>query len=226
MYVHLYASGEAAIDLDDATRSPLTGAEGQGERSIVRLRQETNYPWDGDIALTVVDTAPALRSLCVRIPAWAEGATVQVNNDPAHPANAGTYAAIDRVWSSGDTVRIHLPMPGRRIAADPRVADTAGKIALARGPLIYCLESIDHDGVDVRQIALSRTASLSATPSDILGGIVALESTGHVLDWRDDLYASGDEPISPGRPIKIRAVPYYAWANRDPGPMTVWVHTN
>lgn len=212
VWVHLYGQSDARIDLDSG--------------STVELSQQTRYPWDGDVELMVREAPAELTSIRFRIPAWADGATVQVNDEPAKPVGSGAYAAVERSWSNGDVVRIRLPMDVRRVAADPRVADAAGKLALARGPLVYCLEGVDHPGVDVRDIAVTRAAAIDARPSDLLGGIVTLEMTGHVLDrspWRGRLYATTGKPESKSD-IQVRAIPYYAWANREPGSMTVWIH--
>lgn len=216
VWVHLYARGNAQFTMDGG---------------IVELRQETTYPWDGDIALTVDKAPSTLKSMRVRIPAWADGATVEVNGGPSQPAEAGTYFKIERSWTAGDTVRIHLPMSPRYLAADPRVYGSDSRLALARGPIVYCLEQADFDAdIDVRDISISPDAAVDvvATP-DSLGGVVALETTGRVIDrsaWENTPYPIATSTTYRPETVKVRAIPYYAWANRNPGPMTVWIHSD
>jgi DUF1680 family protein len=214
VWVHLYGRNQAECSLTN------------GE--VVRLAQDTEYPWDGDIVLTIAEAPKSMKALRLRIPEWATGASIQVNDEAAIEAKAGSYARVERTWSAGDKVRLHLPMEVRKLASDPRVADTAGKLALARGPLVYCLEQVDHAGVDIRDIAISRTSAIEASKdSNLLGGIVTLEATGSVVDrahWNGELYAAGTGRESTTGEVKVRAIPYYAWANRDAGPMTVWIH--
>ncbi|BDI31626.1 hypothetical protein CCAX7_36770 [Capsulimonas corticalis] len=212
VWAHLYAAGSAELPL-------------QGGGSIA-LKQETIYPWDGDIRFTVENTPHAGATLHLRIPEWAQGATVQVNGEAPRSVEAGAYAAVDHPWTTGDTVRLTLPMPVRALTADPRIADAYGKTALARGPLVYCLEQIDHDGVDVRDIVLSDDAIGIDFQKELLGGVTVLRAAGNVLDrsaWAAGAYLDRAPGGSPGQAIAVTAVPYYAWANREAGSMTVWV---
>ncbi len=166
----------------------------------------------------------------LRIPAWADGAMLLVNGEPAIETPApGTYATVKRVWQAGDVIQLDLPMHPRRIISDPRIADTAGKVALARGPLIYCLEQADHGETDVRDIALPSFSEIDARHDPgLLGGIVTLHALGHIVNrstWQRTLYATAPVATTgPAQSINITAIPYYAWANRQPGSMTVWMH--
>ena len=213
VWVHLYARGSARFEL------------GAG---VVRLRQETNYPWDGDVTITVDEVPADFKVLNVRISEWASGASVQVNDEATKPVAAGAYARVERRWSVGDTLRVRLPMGVRSLTADPRVAACTGKVTLARGPIVYCLEQADHGDVDVRDIAVAADAKVEARfAPEMLGGVVVLQMAGVVIDrsaWGNRLYANGRSRSYVSRAVEVVAVPYYAWANREAGPMIVWIN--
>ncbi|MEA2513242.1 MAG: uncharacterized protein QOJ59_2729 [Thermomicrobiales bacterium] len=215
--VHLYAQGTADISLPDGR--------------TVRLRQRTRYPWDGDVALEVDGEGEF--ALSVRLPAWCEnGAAVEVNGEPVRAeVRPGSYVRLQRTWLPGDVVRLRLPMPARLIEAHPRVVENAGRWAVARGPLVYCVEQVDHPGVDLDGIVLSRGVSFATEerPS-FLGGVVVMTASGReersAIEWGDDLYRSVDplaeEPPN-AHPVSLMAIPYYVWANREAGAMRVWL---
>ena len=210
--VHLYGDSTATLDV----------AGGK-----VRLVQDTRYPWDGAIALTVEPEAPAGFTLHLRIPGWCRKATLSVNGTAQDLAAITTngYAAITRRWAPGDTVRLDLELAVERIHAHPEIRHDAGRTAIRRGPLIYCLEGVDNP-VPLNSLVLPADARL--TPREepgLLGGVVTLEGEARAqsaADWGDDLYRTAP---TPERPVRIRAVPYYAWDNRVPGEMLVWVRT-
>ncbi len=134
------------------------------------------------------------------------------------------YASVRRTWKPGDRVELTLPMPVRRIASDPRVADTRGQLALARGPLVYCVEGIDV-GAPLEGFALPPDAQLTSSYSELLGGVVTIAGegvTGDSTPWRGGLYRT----ISAPRHVAFQAIPYYAWDNREPSPMRVWLPTS
>ncbi|MBN1420817.1 MAG: glycoside hydrolase family 127 protein, partial [Planctomycetes bacterium] len=133
------------------------------------------------------------------------------------------YIVLDREWRPGDEIALDLPMPVRRIEAHPAVEADAGRTAIARGPLIYCLEGTDHDGA-ARRIAIPREANLEPEwDPDLLNGVVVLKGEGWIEDeagsWKGRLYRTA----RPLRKVPVKAVPYYAWDNREPGDMVVWV---
>ena len=141
-------------------------------------------------------------------------------------------AQVRRAWRYGDTVTLDLPMPINPVACHPYVAENVGRVALMRGPLLYCLEGADNPGFDLRDVRLSATASLASEfLPDLLDGVVALRGPAQVVPpeaaWHDHLYrtatAATESPAS--RSVHLTAVPYYAWANREPGPMRVWLHS-
>ena len=210
IYVHLYTGGGAALKLGD---------------QMVLLQQETRYPWEGEVRITVRPEAKVRFTLALRIPGWAEGGVLQVNGQPLELAPLVTkgYAKIDRLWEPGDTVTLDLPMPVQRVEAHPRVREDCGRVALQRGPIVYCLEEVDN-GADLSDICLSRDAALSAQfRADLLGGVVAVtgEATRREMaGWDDRLYRKAGSPV---RTVSLKAIPYYAWANRTPGEMLVWI---
>jgi DUF1680 family protein len=215
--VHLYAQGTAAVSLPDG-------------RSV-RLRQETRYPWHGDVAIGIDGEGDF--TLSVRIPAWCgHGARVEVNGEPVPgEPQPGSYLPVDRTWRAGDTVRLHLPMPVQLVEGHPRIPEDTGRWAVTRGPLVYCLEQADHPGVDIEAIVLSRDVVFAVEErTSSLGGIVALTASAAerpALGWNDRLYRRVDPAAiecRPPRPVRVTAIPYYAWANREPGPMRIWLH--
>jgi DUF1680 family protein len=217
VWIHLYAEGSADLTLPD----------GRG----IALRQRTRYPWDGEIAIEVDGEGGfALRP---RIPSWCEGGVeARVNGEPVGASlQPGTYAEIRRVWRPGDVLRLSLPMPVRRLTSHPRVVENVGRVALTRGPLLYCLEQVDNPGIEVRDVVLPDGTDIEAsTRSDLLGGVVALTADALTAPpppaWSDALYRAPDEGSADGserRLARICAIPYYAWANREAGPMRVWL---
>jgi DUF1680 family protein len=136
------------------------------------------------------------------------------------------YIRVERLWQPGDVVTLDLAMPVERLSGHPDIQADQGCIALQRGPLIYCLEQCDQ-AAPLHRIILPSTAALAThSEPDLLGGVVVLRGTAAVLvdtDWEDTLY----RPQPPAtRPAPITAIPYYAWGNREPGPMRVWLRAD
>ncbi|MHB0856484.1 MAG: glycoside hydrolase family 127 protein [Anaerolineae bacterium] len=206
--VHLYAAGEARLTVD-----------GQA----VTLRQETRYPWDGRVRVTVGPERAATWTLALRIPAWCRSASLWVNGEPVEAPRRKGYARITRSWQAGDVVDLDLAMPVERMAAHPKVREDAGRVALQRGPLVYCLEELDNGPV-LPDIALPRNAALEAHWEEgLLGGVVVLEGPAERRDltgWEGQLYRA---TALASRAVTLRAVPYYAWGNRGLGEMLVWL---
>jgi DUF1680 family protein len=157
---------------------------------------------------------------------WARGATAALNGallDPAGATRDG-YLTISRTWRPGDTVTLELPMPAERIYAHPAVAADLGRVALRRGPLVYCLEEADNPGGPVQRLALPRSSELRPEPlGNSWSGVVALAADGVRVqdsDWDSALYR-----LEPPRraPARLIALPYYLWNNRTKGSMTVWI---
>jgi uncharacterized protein len=208
LYVHLYAAGECATQM-----------AGQA----VRLRQATDYPWDGAVSVTVNTAAPAAFDLMLRIPGWCRKYTLKVNGKAVRAPLVKGYARLRRTWSDRDTVVLALAMPVERIAAHPRVQADLGKVALQRGPLVYCLEQCDNP--DTLSVMLPRKARMTARfDRKLMGGMTVIEGPAvkaRAEGWKGRLYATASDAKT--KPVRIKAVPYFAWDNRKPGAMTVWL---
>ena len=208
--VHLYLQSEARLSLSDGL--PLT------------VRQETRYPWEGSVRLTLTPAAPAEFTLRLRIPGWCRRYALAVNDTSVKARRQRGYACLTRTWQPGDAVTLDLAMPVESVEAHPGVRHDFGRLALQRGPLVYCLEDADHV-VSVAQIALRPNAKLSPRfDPNLLGGIVMLEGVGQETDparWEKALYL----PRTRSRPrlTPLRAIPYCLWDNRAPGAMRVWL---
>jgi uncharacterized protein len=194
----------------------------------VALRMETRYPWDGVVRLTVEDTGAIPWTLALRVPGWSAGARARVNGQSAGVLAPSGYLRLERVWSRGDAVELELPMPPRLIEAHPWIEATHGRVAIERGPLVYCLEAADHPGAPIADLELDPAASLtSAWEPDRLGGIAVVHASGWAVDtsaWGRRLYREvGSAPPASRRSAALTAIPYYAWANRGPGAMRVWI---
>jgi hypothetical protein len=197
-------------------------------QGAVVLDVTTDYPWEGQVAVRIQQTDGATWTLQLRVPTWAQGTTVAVNDERAMPAAAGAMQAVTRAWRAGDVVHLTLPMRPRWIEANPRVDATRGALALEYGPLVYCLESVDQArGVDLRDVAVSAGAEVQAAfREDLLGGVVTLRLPGSALaagDLEGWLYRPYGGPEIGHDATTLTAVPYYAWANRGGGAMRVWL---
>jgi hypothetical protein len=196
---------------------------------VVGLAVRSRYPWKGEVTVEVTALKEAGDlTLNLRVPGWCEGATGEVNGEALPPAETapGQYATLNRTWSVGDTVTLRLPMRVRRIEAHPRVTNNLGLVALMRGPMLYCVEAADNPRGDVRDPVLSDARDLHpAWQPEELGGCVAISGTAELerpgMDW---LYREVGTEAAPERvSVKLRAIPYFLWANRGRGAMTVWL---
>jgi DUF1680 family protein len=208
--VHLYGGSTARLDLDG---TPL------------RLAQQTDNPWSGKVRIAIDPDAPARFVLKLRIPGWARSHAVALNGAPlaARPVTRG-YIEIDRTWTAGDHIELDLPMPVERIYADPRVRADVGRVALKRGPIVYCAEQIDNPDAPVDLVRLPRAAAVDAIErTDLLGGVVTLAADGVVAKVDGDASALYRAEPPSSAAARITAVPYYAWANRGANRMQVWL---
>jgi DUF1680 family protein len=182
----------------------------------VKLVQETKYPWQGDVQITVTPRREQSITLRLRVPGWCHGQPeVSINGEKLRSVVIDkSHITLKREWKPGDVVRLHLPMPVERVYSDPRVKANLGRVAIMRGPVVYCLEGCDHPDGRVRNIALPPGAKLEPRfESGLLGGVMVLTGEGiAVMGQKREM-----------RQVKIRAVPYYAWANRTSGEMVVWM---
>jgi DUF1680 family protein len=212
LWVHLYGSNVLETDLGGAR---------------LKLTQETDYPWNGKVTLRV-DAAPGGEfAILLRVPEWAGGAAVNVNGRPVRQApEAGRYFEVKRSWSAGDLLRLDLPMRPRLVQAHPLVEEVRNQVAIQRGPLVYCLESPDlPPGVAVSDVVIPQGIQLRPRfDGRLLGGVTVLEGKAEVVaeaPWGKQLYR--DLTPATARTIDLRLIPYYAWSNRGPSEMTVWL---
>lgn len=215
IWVNLYIDCDAEIPIGD---------------HLVSIAQRTRYPWDGHIELAIGSSGSF--ALALRIPAWCEqGATVAINGETyAVELKPGEYAKLERQWSAGDRVVLTLPMNVRTWESHPHLFENAGRVALSRGPVLYCLEGVDHPGNALADLALDATRPIHAEfAPDLLGGVVVLTANGRAnvadADWTDRLYrpfVGGRE--TDGRATILRAIPYFAWQNRAASAMSVWLN--
>lgn len=219
-YIYAQSETDAVVHLYIQSTGKLSVAD-----QTVTLRQETDYPWDGTVAIQVTPEQPAAFGLRLRIPGWCRSASVTVNGAAVNGTDRleQGYVRLERLWQPGDVVKLELAMPIERLSAHPEIKADQGQIALRRGPLIYCLEQCDQTEPLHRLVLPPAAVLTSQFEPDLLGGVVVLRGTAAALDdtgWADMLYRP-DPPAT--RPAPITAIPYYAWANREPGAMQVWL---
>jgi DUF1680 family protein len=205
--VHLYVAGSGRVHVGGQT---------------VTLRQETRYPWEGVVELAVEPERAAEFGVKLRIPGWCRQASMAVNGEEVPAITERGYVRIHRIWQPGDTISVAMAMPVERVYAHPEVRMNQGRVALIRGPLAYCFEATDN-GRDLNALVLPRDAALNtAFVPDLLDGIVTVNATGvrELGAAGGDLYHYTPPAEEPAR---LTAVPYYAWDNRTPGDMLVWV---
>ena len=182
----------------------------------VQLTEKTKYPWEGDIEIVVEPEKNFSFEMNLRIPGWCRNKPeLTVNGEKMMAAVERGYVRLSRVWNKGDVIHLYLPMPVERVYADPHVKADVGRVALQRGPIVYCLEGVDNGG-SVRNLCLPKEATLTAKfDKDLLGGVVTIQ--GEALA----VAREGEKLVT--KPVAFRAVPYFAWDNREPGQMIVWL---
>jgi DUF1680 family protein len=214
VWVHQFAQGTAHFDLGGVP---------------IQLRQQTDYPWNGNVRIEIGVDRVTEFGVHIRVPGWCRQWSVKINNlqlDIQPDANG--YLVINRDWSPGDCIFYAMEMPIELTWANPAVRALQGRVAFQRGPLVYCLEAADHQDIPLETIALD---GRSLTPDvfeavhepNLLGGLTIIQGYALALaqeDGADRLYQNA---IPKGKKIKITALPYYAWANRNPGAMRVWL---
>ena len=225
LYVNLFTGNTATVKV--------------GGKDVV-LEQVTNYPWDGDITLNVKKNQANKFALKIRIPEWATGKPVpsdlyhysddvlpsvscKVNGDVvAVNTTDDGYLTIDRRWKKGDVVSIHFDMPVRTVKASRRVADNRGRVAVERGPLVYCAEGVDNDSFDLFNFLMPRQPRFTVTDCQISTNtpmtfsVKAIEVNGQALQQDEQ----GEVQV---RKATLTMIPYYAWNHRGPGLMEVWM---
>lgn len=215
VWAHLYASNSATVTLPNG--------------SIIELIQRTDYPWSG--AISIETGTAGTYDLYLRLPGWCEaGWTVSVNGAAAdYSLTAGNYIRVARTWAAHDIVTLNLPMPVQYVESHPYITENAGKVALMRGPLLYCVEGVDHPDTDVRRLTLTQASHFEPEyVPDLLNGVVVLRGSAQVRaekPWEKRLYRTRNSAAEAEAlpTTTVTAIPYYTWANRDPAPMLVWL---
>lgn len=214
LYVNLFVSSHSTIHLD--------------KTHVVNIKQETQYPWEGKVIILVSPEKQSQFTLHLRIPGWAndqvtpgdlysftkpekDSVTVLVNGEPVAYTTEKGYALINRPWKKGDTISYHIPMSIRMVKAHPMVKENEGKVAIERGPVVYCLEGVDN-GPQLMKLTLPDSAKLQATfTPEMLNGIVTISGNALLKDGKVT------------QPVTMTAIPYYAWNNRGANEMKVWL---
>ncbi len=223
IYVNLFISGKAQVNTSNNT---------------VTITQDTHYPWQGDVKITVELERSDEFTILVRMPGWArneavpsdlyhflnennEPFTLKVNNQKTSPKIKDGFALLERKWNTGDVIELNLPMPVRRVIAHENVEDDKGKIAIQRGPVVYCAEWPDYTDGNVLNLLLQDNEVLdSKFRKDLLNGVQVIEGQAVAL-----AHSEKDDSIIETK-VPFLAIPYYAWAHRGPGQMTVWLPRN
>lgn len=218
VYVNLFVGGSGKVS-----------TSGQS----VNLTQETNYPWDGRVEITVEPESEAEFSIRVRIPGWAmdtpipsdlytymdendDEPTISVNGKPVSVSVDNGFAKISRKWKKGDVIELDLPMPIRRVIAHEALKADEGKVAVECGPIVYTMEGIDNGG-SVSDKILPDDAELTAEfHPELLGGVTVIQADGYSAE----LDSTGNGQL---KSAKLTLVPYYAWCHRGANAMTVWI---
>ena len=216
-YFYGVAETEIAVHLYGGADTTLPVAGG-----TVHLAETSTYPWSGAVQIAVTPQGCGSFTLSLRIPAWAQGATASVNGTAVPMTPERGYLKLHRNWAAGDTVTLTLPMTPERLYAHPDVRQDVGRVALRRGPLVYCLEQHDNPA-PLAHTRLPATAPMTDAWSDLLGGNTVVQAHAHSADpatWGPALYRTSP-PAEARSPIL--AVPYYIWCNRGPNAMQVWL---
>ncbi|MGZ8525410.1 MAG: glycoside hydrolase family 127 protein [Chitinophagaceae bacterium] len=216
LFVNLFIAGSAAITM--------------GNKKI-NIVQENNYPWDGALSFTISPTSTAAFNLLVRLPGWAQnkampstlyqfeassdaGITIKVNGQPYSYTVQNGYAVINKTWKKNDKVEVLLPMEIKKVIAHEKVKDDVGKIALQRGPIMYCAEWADNNGKAGNLFIPPGTVFTHEYKGDLLNGIMVLKAEVPAVIIKGDNINTIQQTLT--------AIPYYSWANRGKGEMTVW----
>jgi DUF1680 family protein len=209
--VNLYGSNHLKTNLSDGT--------------VIRLNQETDYPWKGRIKITVEECKTESFEIAFRIPGWAKSATLQVNGEPTSiQINPGTFAKINRVWKHGDVVILDIPMEINLVEGHPRIEEVRNQVAIKRGPIVYCIESPDlPENTEVLNVYFNGNTELKEEfQPNFLGGVSVVK--GEILirkDKSEGMYHTVTKPE--WESYKTKFVPYFAWSNRGQAEMTVFI---
>jgi len=219
LYVNLFVGGSATVRM---------------EKNTVQIKQQTRYPWDGQVKMTVEPKRSAEFTICVRIPGWArnepipsdlyryadgndEQVSLKVNGRVLALKLEKGFARIRRKWMKGDVIELNLPMPVRRVLSHEKVTENTGKVALQRGPIVYCAEWPDNKSHVLNLVVADNVGLKTEHRKDILGGVTVIRAKAVALSY------GKDEKSVLKKQQDFVAIPYYAWAHRGTGEMAVWL---
>ena len=217
VYVHFYDNSEMNWTLHDGNH--------------LRIRQETNYPWEGNVKLTVSPQNASEFTVYVRIPGWSAKNGVKVNGQEVAGVEPGKYLAIRRRWSANDAVELSFDMSTQLLQANPAVSEDRGRVAFQRGPIVYCMEHIDQAdqryGANLTYFSAQLNGETTARfDASLLNGVMVLEhpgTLGHAAKGEALYYSAAKKEELAESPATLKMIPYYAWANRGPAGMQVWI---
>jgi uncharacterized protein len=215
IYCNIYGGNAVSTTLQDG--------------SALKLTQETEYPWNGKIVITLEKVPVNPFSVFLRIPGWCHNATININGKAINDLPvSGNYIEINRKWTKNDLIELNLPMPVRLIESNPLVEETRNQVAIMRGPVVYCLESPDiQNGKSIFDLGVSMLSNFKPVKTMInKNEIIVLEGNAEVINtsnWNNKLYQELSA-IRDTLPIKL--IPYFAWNNRGKSEMTVWMPLN
>ena len=221
VYVNLFINGNTTLNVNNKQ---------------VQIVQQNNYPWDGDLKFNITPKAATTFNLLVRIPGWARNEAnpsdlyqfanasdkkveIKINGQPAEYTMQNGYAVLNKTWKKGDVVEVNLPMEVRRVVANENVKDDIGKVALQRGPVIYCAEWVDNNGKAANIIIPNNAMFTTEFKSDLLNGVEVIKSNVPAVIISND--GSHISTVNQS----FTAIPYYAWAHRGKGEMMIWFPT-
>ena len=211
---YLYSEREDSIAIHQYVSS-------EAHKDGFTLRVRSGLPYVGNNAVEIQTEVPMERTLFFRIPGWAARHTMTINGTEVTPRMEDGYAVVRRAWASGDRIELDFELQVRMKFCRFEVDANRGRVALTRGPLVYCLEQIDN-GADLDAMTLTLDAAFAPEAlSDLPGGMLALAGSGFREQSRNDGLYSNEPAVA--HPTTVTAVPYYAWGNREPGEMQVWI---
>ena len=210
VYVHLYGGSSLSTTLKD-------GANFQ-------LEQQTNYPWNGNIGITIKNAPLKPLAVYLRIPGWCKRSSIAINGKRIAVSTINGYACLQRKWKAGDKISLVLDMPAVLLESNPLIEETRNQVAVKRGPVVYCLESNDLPKQNVFDVVIPFSIQFITVPAKInKGHVTALTGNAMLLqrnEWKNTLYKEINTSV---KPVRIKLIPYYAWANRGRSDMTVWM---
>jgi len=216
LYVHLYDNSEMSWRLHDGT--------------ALTVQQKTNYPWSGEVQVTVSPATPSEFAMYVRIPGWSVKNSVKVNGKEVAGAKAGEYLAVRRRWAANDTIDLSFDMTTHLLKANPAVTEDRGRVAFQRGPIVFCMEHLDQKdhgaGMNLAGYTVGPHGETTAHfEPELLDGVMVLTHPATIsnISANTDLYFPASRPNPPESATTIKLIPYYAWANRESASMQVWI---